>query len=60
MSGFSEAALETDAGYAEGSYDTYLKHVSYDDLLKYGATPCTGTIDADTRKHLQQRQQQLG
>ena len=49
VSGFSEAALETDAGYAEGSYDTYLKYVSYDDLLKYGATP-TGTIDADTEE----------
>ena len=49
VSGFSEAALETDAGYAEGSYDTYLKYVSYDDLLKYGATP-TGSIDADTEE----------
>ncbi|MBW0166182.1 MAG: cadherin-like domain-containing protein, partial [Vulcanococcus sp.] len=47
VTGFSDAALEQDAGHPEGKYDTYLKYVSYDDLIKYGATP-TGQIDAQS------------
>ena len=43
---FTDAAKQIDAGYAEGTYDTYLKYVSFDDLKQYGATP-TGTLNDD-------------